>query len=314
MKPKCIWLCWEEQRRNWTLAKEFSADYHCLSSQRRGNKILSYMRCIFSTLKILNKTKPDIVFCQNPSIILSLLCTLFKKWYGYKLLVDTHNYSLEKGIPKTVKVLGKFIRKYSDYTIISNAGLSPIVLESRGHPVILPDKLPDLKPEENERCNYVLFICTFAKDEPYEEVFKAARLLPDVPIWVTGNYKKVGINPDDYKDTNLNFLGRIDWAEFETTLRKALVIIDLTTRENCLVCGGYEAVSVEVPLILSDTQALRTYFNRGVIYTKNDAESLAVSIKAAIENNDVLQREIQRLKKELEESWQLAKSRLESLL
>jgi glycosyltransferase involved in cell wall biosynthesis len=77
----------------------------------------------------------------------------------------------------------------------------------------------------------------------------------------------------------------------------------LTDYENCLVCGAYEAVAAEVPLILSDTKALRTYFSKGVVFTKNNVNDIAEKVNSAIERKEVMEKEIQQLKKELMNSW-----------
>ena len=83
---------------------------------------------------------------------------------------------------------------------------------------------------------------------------------------------------------------------YQNMLRTVDAVIVLTDKEYCLVCGGYEAVSAEKPLILSDTNALREYFSSGTVFTANNAEAIVASIRQAIENRDVLKKEIRKLK------------------
>lgn len=79
--------------------------------------------------------------------------------------------------------------------------------------------------------------------------------------------------------------------------------MDLATRENCLLCGAYECTALEKPLILSDSRALREYFNQGVVYTPNNAKGIAQSITEGVQNIAALAAQIKVLKQNLLVSW-----------
>jgi hypothetical protein len=68
-----------------------------------------------------------------------------------------------------------------------------------GKSFVLPDKIPDLpriKTLPLKGKYKFLFICTFASDEPYNEVFEAARCVgPDICIYVSG-ISKEGVIPN----------------------------------------------------------------------------------------------------------------------
>ena len=57
--------------------------------------------------------------------------------------------------------------------------------------------------------------------------------------------------------------------EYVSMLYSVDATIDLTNRENCLVCGAYESVAAGKPMILSKTQALMEYFNKGAVYVEH---------------------------------------------
>jgi hypothetical protein len=84
--------------------------------------------------------------------------------------------------------------------------------------------------------------------------------------------------------------------------------------DNCLVCGAYEAVAVERPLVTSDTRALRTYFNRGTVYAGHTPESLAAAIQQAVAQKTRLAAEMRLLKLELGERWDKGADQLRRLL
>ena len=80
--------------------------------------------------------------------------------------------------------------------------------------------------------------------------------------------------------------------EFYSCLFRSQVVLDITTHENCLLCGAYEAMSACKPLVTSNSQILRTYFNKGTIYTEHDAGKIADAIRKAYETKDLLSQEI----------------------
>ncbi len=91
--------------------------------------------------------------------------------------------------------------------------------------------------------------------------------------------------------------------EFVALLAGSDLIVDLTTRDDCLVCGAYEAVALEVPMVLSDTPALRDYFTSGRIFSSNDAAGIREGILTARRDHARLQREVAELKESLLGPW-----------
>jgi len=89
-------------------------------------------------------------------------------------------------------------------------------------------------------------------------------------------------------------------CEYISLLRSCDLVMDLTTRQACMVCGGYEAVAAGTPLLLSDTEVLRKYFNRGCLYTDNTAVDIAAKLNLARMSRDALAREILLLREDIE--------------
>jgi len=221
-------------------------------------------------------------------------------------------------MPNLLMGISRFIQRHADLTIVTNEGLQKHVIANKGRPFILPDKIPDILSSTTlrqlkGRAN-LLFICSYAADEPYEAVIQAAEDLPDdIRIYVTGNYKKASRLPA-ILPPNVELTGFVPVEEFEALLNSADATIDLTTRENCLVCGAYESVAAEKPMILSDTKALRDYFNIGAIYTTHTAVAIQNAIVEAIDRKEELTAQIKRLKKDRIASWDLQRQLIEQYL
>jgi glycosyltransferase involved in cell wall biosynthesis len=113
---------------------------------------------------------------------------------------------------------------------------------------------------------------------------------------------------------NIVLTGYLSDSDYKKMLSSCDIVIDLTNRENCLVCGSYEAVAMEKPLIVSDTVALKEYFYQGTVYTDNSASNIADSIRTAYQNLDRLRIEVRQLKSEIKIAWPEYLQQLESRL
>ncbi len=302
---KGIWITWEIQRRNKGISAALKWPLYEITCS--GPRWRRYLYCVAKTIQVILKERPRVIVAQNPSILLAILVVLMKKVFGYRAVVDAHNsgiYPLE-GESKAVMYVSRWLQRHADLTIVTNDHLRCGVEANRGRGVVLPDRLPDvpeIRPYPLTGRVNLAYICTYNTDEPFMEVFQAARSLPgDVVIYVTGRYNGK-IDRSTVPD-NVKLLGFVPDHEFWSLLSSVDFIIDLTFRENCLVCGAYEAVALEKPLVLSGTKALRSYFSKGCIYVSPSSDSILNGILEAIEKKEALCRDILKLKEELQGSW-----------
>jgi len=321
---KKIWISWENHRRTRELSKAFGAKLYVFSSCRY--KILRYILASFYTLRVLIKEKPQILFVQNPSLVLAAFVSGLKKLrlFDYILIVDRHtNFRLGKKPSLHLKSLlfyplSNLSLRVADLTIVTNDFLKNLVEKKGGNGFVLPDKIPSLKKKNKlilEGKWNIVYICTFAPDEPYLEVFKAAKIISnDIFIYVTGDYSKLAPNILTKLPQNLVLTGYLSEQQFVDILFEADVIMDLTTAEWCLVCGGHEALAAEKPFITSNKKVLTAYFYKGAIFTENNAEVIAKAIEKALFLKNKLKDEVKELKKEKMEEWYKKFNVLRSIL
>lgn len=101
----------------------------------------------------------------------------------------------------------------------------------------------------------------------------------------------------------LDVAGWLPDMEYWQLLASVDVVVDLTTCEDCLVCGAYEAVAVGQPLVLSDTASLRNYFRRGVVFTRNEPKAIADALSDALARSGELRAEMLEFRVQLREEW-----------
>ena len=202
--------------------------------------------------------------------------------------------------------------KHAEYTIVTNGGLAAYVEQQGGRALIIPDPLPNFELSEvmvqntvnQTGIKKVLFICSWSEDEPYLEVLKAAKLIDkNIQVTVTGNWRKVFNELPNELPDNVELTGFVSEVEFEELLFECDIVMDLTTRENCLVCGAYEAMAAKKPVVLSDTTALREYFHKGAVFSGNHSVALAKSITDTLSDIESLNQQVQIFSIELREHW-----------
>lgn len=111
------------------------------------------------------------MFCQNPSLVLSLFSTLLKIVIRIRVFVDAHHAGLfpKEGRSAVLGFLTRYIQRRSYLTIVTKEALKKHVEKNWGSVVVLPDKIPNIPIVIAKKLtgeNNLLFICSDADDEP----------------------------------------------------------------------------------------------------------------------------------------------------
>jgi len=304
---KKIWISWEIQQRNRSMSEVLGAHLYELTSG--FPRILKYPILSFQTLILLLRNRDKVVFLQNPSIVLCVIGVLFKKIFGIVLVVDEHNAGLFplEGKNRFLNLMAKMVVKESSLVIVTNENLRRICEFWGGNAYVMPDPIPQFpdditnssKQSEKKKGFFtLLFICSWADDEPYSELLLASQRFcnENVRLVVSGNYKKKA-DPNDWP--HVDFTGFIPRHRYLEELKCCDSVIVLTNRDNCLNCGAYEAVAAGKPGLLSDKTALRRHFKEGFVFTDNSVEDISKKVKVLIQGNSELSEKVKYLREDL---------------
>jgi len=303
------WISWESHRRTDGICDYFSIKPHVVKCEAKS--IRRYLCLIYKTLKILRERDTRVLIVQNPSIILTTFSLFVRIFYKYKLIVDAHNEAVQPYVHDNflVRFVSAKLMKYADLTIVTNSYLAEVVSANGGEPFILPDKIPVVGESSaislSTNTLNIVFIATYAADEPIAEVIDAAgKLQEKITLYVTGDFTKLAESYRKQLPSNIIFTGYLSNEDYWGYLKAADAVVDLTSMDNCLVCGAYETVAVAKPLILSKNKASIEYFNQGVLFTDNTLEDMHRVFLSLIEEHTKLVREIEKLGKKLPVDWQ----------
>lgn len=291
MSQESIWVSWEDHRRSRELSNALGVDFYPLISESPRWK--RYPVLLFKTIILLLKKRPTTVFVQNPSIVLTSAVVFLKGIFRYIVIVDRHsNFKFEHESSKSLKwrlfhFLSRYTLKNADLTVVTNEHLKQICEKIGGRSVVLQDRIPNM----NRLCGevapsfidfskdlfHVMAVTTFNEDEPIYEIIEAAKMLHSrYRVYFTGNYRKMFTDADRdiFERFGIIFTGFIDEGSYKGLMWESDAVLVLTKKEHILNCGAYEAIALKKPMVLSDTNAIRNYFNFGAVYSNCSSEDI----------------------------------------
>lgn len=310
-----VWITWEPHRRTSVLAKELGARLCIINESSLLCKIrfIRYLILSIRTVGYLFKKRPRVLIVQNPSIILAFVACIFRGCFKYILIVDRHsNFKLQNTAGLLMyffHFLSKFTVKIADITIVTNHYLAEIVNKWGGKAFVLPDKIPELSlanPIQLDGQTNVVYVCSFSKDEPVEEVIDAFGRMEDVFLYITGSYNSLlGRNiKKSCNFSNIKFSGFLDERSYQSLMISADLVLVLTKQEHTLTCGAYESIALSKPMVLSNTNTIRGYFSKGAVYCDPNPVTITAAIRQALNTVEKLQEEVNQLKEELNMQWE----------
>jgi glycosyltransferase involved in cell wall biosynthesis len=294
-----------------TFARELGGKLYCihyLRFQSPPHAPLKYLLQAFRTWRVLFKERPAAVHVQNPPIVCGLVVYLYTRLSGARFALHYHSAAFGSAWDWALP-LQKFLARRAVANIVTNQHWADVIHTWGARALVMFDPfldLPETEPFAVEPGFNVAFISTFAADEPVEEVLQAARGLPDVHFYITGDSRRKPAAFFANVPPNVTFTGFLDpYRHYPGLLRAVDGILVLTTRDHTLQLAGCEAVAVGKPLITSDWPYLREVFAKGTVYVGNSADSIRNGILELRQRREALAREIVTLRQESQREWKL---------
>lgn len=314
-----VWIAWEWQRRSVELARHFGCEFHAIVL----DGLFRYPISILRTLRILAR-RPQILFVQNPSMILATLACAVGCITRTPVVVDRHSTFLlgrrYRNTPRILlfKLLHRFTLRAATLTLVTNEFLAARVRALGGRAFILPDKLPELKPTRPQAWpggRHLLMISSCSRDEPIPEVLAAMRELSaeEIRLHISGNHRKLDESVRRAAPPNVEFTGFLPEQDFVDLLLSVRAVLALTTAKHCLLCGCYEAVAAGKPLLTSASDELREYFD-GALCVENTSAAIATGIRRVVSEEAHWTRQALASRERIAAVWSRRAASLESWL
>jgi len=308
---KSTFIAWTlNSRRSDLLAEHLGASMHHIYCGHRRGAITAPARYVLQareTWQTLLDERPDVVFVQNPPIFCALVASAYAQSTKARFVIDSHTGAFLSPRWRWALPLHRSLSRKAVTTIVTNKPLQDLVRSWSANAFVLaftPGRYPLGTSYPLSRSFNVAAVTTFDEDEPVDILFAAARRLKDVTFYLTGDPSRLPPSLRSQKPANCQLTGYLPFESYIGLLRGANAVLDLTKHDQTLLMGGFEAVSVGTPLIVSDWPVLREYFSAGTVHVENSVESICAGILRAQREQANLRQGILSLQKRLEAEWE----------
>lgn len=312
-------------RRSEMFARELGGPLHCihhLRFQSPPHAPVKYLMQALTTLRRLFADRPRAVHVQNPPFVCALTVALYC-WLTRSRYVVEHHSAAFGHIWDWARPFQKLVVRRAVINIVTDEHWGDVVRSWGGRhtparALVMHDAfldLPEGAPFSVAPGPTIAFAGTFADDEPLEAVLDAARLVPDVNFYVTGDTAKAPPAVVAHASPNVTFTGFLDVnGAYLGLLRAVDAVMVLTTRDHTLQLAGCEAIAVGTPLITSDWPYLRELFSTAAVYVAPTAESIRDGVVEAMARLPELRHEALEVRRRQRARWQSQLAQLRALV
>lgn len=281
-RPRVVLAWMPVSQRSATLARCLDAQLVLLADEAGFRKpwtaLVRYPRLIIRTWTTLMRLRPASILVVAPPVVAPLVVLPLARMMGCRVAIDIHTGALlDRRWLWSTPLLRLLVRR-ADAGVVTLESLADR-LGTKARAIVLPDPLPDLGDEVASVVHSppeVVAVCGWGADEPIDELVESARGR-QWRLTLTGRPRWTPSLPE-----NVHLSGFLAEGEYRDLLRTADAIVVLTTREETLLSGAWEAIALAKPLVVSDTVALRATFGPETACAGPATESIRAAIERVL--------------------------------
>jgi glycosyltransferase involved in cell wall biosynthesis len=284
---------------------------------RYATILFKYVAQSVRTLRLLFREDPAVTIVMTPPIVACLPVWLYGRLRRGSFAIDAHTAAFVEKPWRWILGLHGFFSRRALTTIVTNEYLGRIVRGWRARSTIVGDVPIFFAEAASVRVKgdfSMVFVSSFTKDEPLGLFLAAARKLPDIQFYVTGDCRVVGEEVLKSKPGNVEFTGFLADSEYVGLLKACSAVICLTTADHTMQRGAYEAVYLGRPVVTSNFGLLRETFSKGAVHVDNTVEDITRGISQMRDGVQRYRREALELRRERERRWEHTEAVLRQVL
>jgi glycosyltransferase involved in cell wall biosynthesis len=294
-RPTISFIAWAHgDSRPRTIAAELGGEarvFHDMGIVAKPLVPLRYAVNAARTLAYLVRRRPRAVIIQAPPVPTAWLMWLYAKLFRAAVVIDAHPSSFAIGdapADRAMLPLLRWLAPRVQACAVTTDRLRELVDSWGGRGLVVHEPAPAWAGAHERRAGQpanVIFICTFAADEPLDAVLAAARELPDVRFRITGDTRKLRARDRQAAPDNVDWTGYLRGSDYPQALADADAVITLDERDQSVPRSAYEAVYARRPLITTDYPHMRALFPHAV-FVQNTGQAIAAGVRSALADRD----------------------------
>ncbi len=315
-----MFIAWAPySRRSEMLARELGATLRCIHYLKFQTPLYAAPKYVLQAIKtwqVLFAERPEVVLVQNPPFVCGWVVSLYCRITGARFVLDHHTDAFSSrwkwGLP-----VQKRLARQAAVNIVTNEHWAAVIESWQARALILGGLLAELPAGESYPLAAgfnIAFVQTFSADEPLAAVLEAVSRIPDVHLHVTGDTRRMPRQFFERLPPQVTFTGFLPDLQYIGLLRAVDAIMVLTTRDETLLLGACEGLSVGKPLVVSDWPFLRQSVSRGAVYVDNSPEGIYRGIREMQQRQPELLQEALALRQENQQELQARLAQLRDVL
>jgi hypothetical protein len=322
-----VFITWRVfQRRTESLASMLELEkkyyYYSWEDRTKLHKAWSYIIKTKSMLGDLLRINPSVIIIQLPPTPIIYIISAYCRMTGSKYIADCHNAMLYNSKWLNWPYAKYFLRR-AEALLVHNEDVKTYAKSLNLSAITLRDPLPDMsnvcEPELLDHYKiikgaYIIVPWSFASDEPINELIKAASTIPQIKFVMTWFAEKLTLDIRNKMPPNLVLTGYLQDDEYNMVFAQAAAALVLSTREGTQPSGASEAISLEIPLIVSDLATTKKLYGDMPIYVKNTAEGIQEGVRKALDQREQYTKKIRAFSDDYEKDLNEEINEMKALL
>jgi glycosyltransferase involved in cell wall biosynthesis len=316
------YISWAEScSRSDHTARELGGRSHMVYLPQYGSRastiLFKYLGQWRMTARILREERPDAVFVMTPPVFAALPAFWYAWRTGAKVVLDAHTAAFLHPRWRRLQWLQRALCRRAATTLVHNDHQARLVADMGAHATQVPDVpviYSRVEPFAKPDAPVVAVVCSFNYDEPIAEILDAARAVPAVRFFMTGNPKHLSPELKAKLPPNVTLTGFLSVEAYGGLIVGADAVMTLTTRDHTMLRAAYEAIYQGTPVIVSDWPLLREAFDEGALHVDNSAAGIAAGVAAVAANGAALRAGAGRLRERKLARWAETKASITARL
>ncbi|GAA2721752.1 glycosyltransferase [Cellulomonas aerilata] len=253
---------------------------------RRHLFLVRYVLSLLQTVAGLVRLRPRSVIVTNPPVFPGLTVAAYSALTRRPFVLDSHPGSfgdMGNAVARRMLAVTQWLARRASAVMVTVDSYAEQVESWGGRGLVVHEAPPlwQVPAAPGRARRRVLYVGVFAKDEPVEEVVRAAALLPDIDVALTGDLDRCPPGLRESAPANVDFVGFLGPAAYAAEFARADVVMSLTTEPTSIMRSAYEAVYARRPLVTTDWPSLRAVFPTAH-HTPNESSGLAAAVREAL--------------------------------
>jgi hypothetical protein len=291
-RPKIACIAWvREDSRSSSIARALEGEartFYDLGLHAKPLVPLRYLLSAARTVAYLVRRRPRAVMVQAPPVPAVAIAWAWSRLARIPLLIDSHPASFgteQARVDRVMRPLLAWLVPRAAGCIVTTPRLGEQISRWGGRPIVVHEAPMPWGERIRERgCSgerRVLFVCTFAPDEPLMPTLQAAAQLGDVAFKITGDLRRLPDTARSAAPENVEWVGYLNAADYVAALEHADVVMSLTTRPESVARSAHEGVEALRPMVISGGPHMRDLFPYAV-FVENEPDSVAAGVSEAL--------------------------------